>query len=67
MNNPKDLQSPLPSPVFPQQTQWAPKKRDGIYESDATALIRRLLEEDTIREAQRRAWERWRNDPEALK
>ncbi|MBX3666360.1 MAG: hypothetical protein KF834_11800 [Burkholderiales bacterium] len=66
MSNQKDLQSPLPSPVFPQK-QWDPRKREGLYESDTTALIRRLLEEDTIREDQRRAWERWRNDPEALK
>jgi hypothetical protein len=67
MSNHKDPQSPLPSPVFPQQKQWDFRKREGIYESDTTALIRRLLEEDTILEDQRRAWERWRNDPEALK
>ncbi|MBX3661605.1 MAG: hypothetical protein KF804_04045 [Burkholderiales bacterium] len=66
MSNTRDLQSPLPSPVFPQGKQWDAKKREGIYESDVTALVRRMLEDESIREDQRRAWERWRNDPEAL-
>lgn len=54
------------SPVFPQEKQWDFKKREGIYESDVTALLRRLLEDDAIREDQRAAWERWRNDPSGL-
>jgi hypothetical protein len=54
------------SPVFPPGQQWPIRKRPGVYESDVTALVRRLLEEDTIRDDQRRAWERWRNDPEGL-
>ncbi|MBS1216927.1 MAG: hypothetical protein H6R21_60 [Proteobacteria bacterium] len=54
------------SPVFPQGKQWDFKKREGIYESDVTALLRRLLEDDAIREDQRAAWERWRNDPSGL-
>jgi hypothetical protein len=66
MSNPRSLQSPDPSPVFPQGKQWDSRKRDGIYESDVTALVRRMLEDESIREDQRRAWERWRNDPEAL-
>ncbi len=66
MSKPRSLHSPDPSPVFPQGKQWDSRKRDGIYESDVTALVRRMLEDESIREDQRRAWERWRNDPEAL-
>lgn len=58
--------TPAPSPVFPQEKKWEFKKRAGIYESDVTALVRRLLEDDAIREDQRAAWERWRNDPSGL-
>lgn len=66
MSDHKDMQSPVPSPVFPQEKKWDFKKREGIYESDVTALVRRLLEDDSIREDQRAAWERWRNDPSGL-
>lgn len=55
------------SPVFPQDKDWGAQKRKGIYESDVTALVRRMLEDEAIREDQRAAWERWRNDPSALK
>lgn len=55
------------SPVFPAEHQWTFTKRKGIYESDITALVRRMLEDDAIREDQREAWERWRNDPGSLK
>lgn len=55
------------SPVFPAGKKWDYEKRPGIYESDVTALVRRLLQEDAIREDQRSAWERWRNDPAGLK
>lgn len=67
MSDPKDPQSPVRSPVFPQGKQWDFKKRPGIYESDVTALVRRMLEDESIREDQRTAWERWRNDPSGLK
>ena len=50
------------SPVRPADHPWAPTKRQGIYESDVTALVRCMLEDDEIREDQREAWERWRND-----
>jgi hypothetical protein len=62
MNDPKVPQSP----VFPQGKTWDYKKREGIYESDVTALVRRMLEDESIREDQRSAWERWRNDPSGL-
>ncbi len=55
------------SPVLPADHQWAFTKRKGVYESDVTALVRRMLEDDAIREDQREAWERWRNDPASLK
>lgn len=66
MSEHKDPQTPVPSPVFPQGKQWDFKKREGIYESDVTALVRCMLENEAIREDQRRAWERWRNDPSGL-
>ena len=55
------------SPVFPQGHKWDVKKRKGGYESDVTALVRGMLEDESIREDQRWAWERWRNDADALK
>ena len=55
------------SPVLPPDHKWSFTKRKGIYESDVTALVRRMLEDDAIREDQRTAWERWRNDPAGLK
>jgi hypothetical protein len=57
----------IPSPVFPQGHKWEFRKRKEGYESDATALIRRMLEDDVIREDQERAWERWRNDESKLR
>lgn len=66
MSNDKDPQTPVPSPVFAQGKTWDYKKREGIYESDVTALVRRMLEDESIREDQRAAWERWRNDPSGL-
>lgn len=50
------------SPVFPPGHKWKFEKRKGGYESDVTALVRSMLEDDTIREDQRAAWERWRNE-----
>jgi hypothetical protein len=55
------------SPVFPANHKWRFEKRKGGYESDITALVRGMLEDDTIREDQRAAWERWRNDNSVLK
>lgn len=51
------------SPVFPAGQKWnAPKRKDG-YESEVTALVRAMLEDDGVRADQRAAWERWRNEP----
>ena len=54
------------SPVFPADKKWQITKRKG-YESDITALVRGMVEDEAIREDQRWAWERWRNDADALK
>jgi hypothetical protein len=61
------LREILKSPVFPAAKQWQLKRRETGYESDVTALVRGLLEDESIREDQRWAWERWRNDPTSLK
>jgi hypothetical protein len=50
------------SPVLPADHKWTFEKRKGIYESDVTALVRRMLEDEALREDQKRAWERWRDD-----
>ena len=50
------------SPVLPAGKQWELKKRREGYESDVTALVRAMLEDQTIRDDQRIAWERWRNE-----
>jgi hypothetical protein len=50
------------SPSFPAEQKWPIEKRKGIYESDVTALVRALLEDEAVREDQRLAWERWRNE-----
>lgn len=55
------------SPVFSSDHKWSFEKRKNAYESDLTAMIRGMLEDDAIREDQRVAWERWRNDDSALK
>lgn len=57
----------LKSPVFPQGKQWALKRRKSGYESEITALVRGMLDDESIREDQRWAWERWRNDATPLK
>jgi hypothetical protein len=48
--------------VFPADKKWEVEKRGDGYESDATAFVRRLTEDEAIREDQRWAWERWRNE-----
>jgi hypothetical protein len=50
------------SPVFPLGHKWSFSKRRDGYESDVTALVRSMLENEEIREDQRTAWERWRNE-----
>ena len=61
------LKEILKSPVFPLGKRWEIRKRAGVYESEVTALVRGMLEDESIRDDQRWAWERWRNDPAGLK
>jgi hypothetical protein len=61
------LREILKSPVFPADRKWEIRKRKDGYESDITAMVRGMLEDDKIQEDQRWAWERWRNDADALK
>jgi hypothetical protein len=61
------LREILKSPVFPAGKKWEIKKRREGYESDITAMVRGMLEDEKIQEDQRWAWERWRNDANALK
>jgi hypothetical protein len=61
------LREILKSPELPLGKKWEIRKRAGGYESDVTALVRAMLEDEAIREDQRWAWERWRNDADALK
>ena len=50
------------SPVFPRGHDWQAQKRKRGYESEATALIRTMLEDQKVEQDQRFAWDRWRND-----
>ena len=61
------LREILTSPVLALGRKWEIRKRSDGYESDVTALVRAMLEDEAIREDQRWAWERWRNDADALK
>jgi hypothetical protein len=61
------LREILTSPVFPLGKKWDFKKRTDGYESDVTALVRRMVEDEAIREDQRWAWERWRNERQETK
>jgi hypothetical protein len=61
------LRDILKSPELPLGKKWELRKRADGYESDVTALVRAMLEDEAILEDQRWAWERWRNDESALK
>ena len=50
------------SPVLPADRKFEIKKRPEGYESDVTALVRAMLDDPSIRDDQRIAWERWRNE-----
>jgi hypothetical protein len=43
----------LKSPIFAQDHRWNFEKRKGYYESDVTALVRRMLEDERIAQDQR--------------
>ncbi|MCC7486790.1 MAG: hypothetical protein IT529_17595 [Burkholderiales bacterium] len=50
------------SPVVPADRKWRVDRRADGYESDVTAFVRSLVADEAIREDQRWAWERWRNE-----
>ena len=50
----------LKSPVFPLGHRWGFDRSKKYYESDVTAMVRKMLEDESIRQDQRFAWERWR-------
>mgnify|MGYP003487344012 FL=1 len=61
------LREILKSPESPLGKKWEIRKRTGGYESDVTALVRAMLEDEAILEDQRWAWERWRNEKQVTK
>ena len=60
----KDL---LKSPVFSSGHRWSFAKRKKGYESDVTALVRTMLQDESIRADQRFAWDRWRAEDRVAK
>ena len=50
----------LKSPVFARGHLWPFEKRKQQYESDVTALVRKMQEDESIRRDQSFAWNRWR-------
>ena len=59
-NSEMKMSSVLKSPVFPAGHRWPFTRRRNAYESDVTALVRAMLEDERIKEDQRFAFERWR-------
>lgn len=50
----------LKSPVFPLGHRWSIDRSKKYYESDVTAMVRKMLEDERIQQDQRFAWDRWR-------
>ena len=57
----------LKSPVFPRGNLWNFEKRKKLYESDVTALVRKMREDPRILADQKFAWERWRAEDRVTK
>ena len=55
------------SPVFPADSRWKAKPDDRLYESEVTAMIRKMLENPDIKQDQEWAWQRWRSGDNAIK
>jgi hypothetical protein len=53
--------------VFPAETRWDAKPDVRLYESELTAMIRKMLEDPQIKEDQQWAWQRWRSGDNAIK
>ena len=56
-----------PSPVFPPGKRFDAKPDPQLYESDVTALVRKMLEDPSIKEDQEWAWQRWRSGDNAIR
>jgi hypothetical protein len=55
------------SPVFAAGKRWEAKPDPKHYESELTAMVRKMLEDPEIREDQQWAWWRWRSGDNAIK
>lgn len=55
------------SPVFPANTRWDASVDPVLYESEITAMIRKMREDPQIKEDQEWAWRRWRSGDNAIK
>ena len=55
------------SPAFPAGTRWEGERDGRLYESEVTAMIRKMLENPEIRQDQEWAWQRWRSGDNAIK
>jgi hypothetical protein len=55
------------SPVFPAAKRWDSTPNTKLYESEVTALVRKMLEDPQILEDQQWAWRRWRSGDNAIK
>lgn len=55
------------SPVFPAAKRWEAKPDPKLYESEVTALVRKMLEDPQVLEDQQWAWRRWRSGDNAIK
>ena len=64
MSNDKPVKT---SPVFPAGSRWDAEPDTRYYESEITALVRKMLENPDIREDQDWAWRRWRSGDNAIK
>jgi hypothetical protein len=55
------------SPEFAAGKRWDAKPDARLYESEVTALVRKMLEDPAVREDQQWAWARWRSGDNAIK
>lgn len=55
------------SPVFPAGQRWDAKPDPRLYESEVTAMIRKMVADEQIKEDQEWAWHRWRSGDNAIK
>jgi len=54
------------SPVFAAGTRWDATPDAKLYESEITAMVRKMLQDPQIKEDQAWAWQRWRSGDNAI-